>query len=365
MNNDASFLENMYLKLNDYLFNIDSNFFDELNTLLDTCKKRVHNPTSYDEMMEQLSIDEGLKSEELIELIKDFFHSLGSSYEKKFEDIISNNRIILSSGKSVEDSDESEMSLTGNYTDVVSLAHESEHIFSESEDNISIINALLCEVDAMVVEMLAIDYLKEKKNVNKYMVYDAREIDLIESDFFSSRYIEAAINLFNNIKNENTNFNNNALESAKIIYPSDYYRDEFEILFKGIMYTILSGFAHQIGYIVANYIHEKILEDPKNIYMFEAVTQALTEKDEEKQIDILSQSGIPIIKDRKISLSGESIEVLVNYIDKSNRRRNLKDTQTLIKESIDGLPTFSILSDIENVQEKQTLNEKPKYMGDN
>lgn len=368
MINEALFLEKVYLNIGNYLINIDSTFFDELKTLIDACKKKIHNPTTtYDEFIEQLRIDEGLDYEELIKLTKDFFHSLDTSYERKFEDIILKKKIKFSRGKNIENSNESEMVLTGNYADVTTLAHESEHDFCESKDNKSIINAILCETDAICVEMLAIDYLKEKKNVNKYNIYDAREMDLIDSDFFSSRYIEAVINLFNNKKNGNTNLNNHVLELAKTIYPFfEDYDIKFEKIFKGMMYEIFRGFSHQIGYILANYIHEKIIEDPKNICMLKAVKQALDEEDEEKSIEILSKNEIPIIENGKISLSAESIETLVNYIDISNRRRrNLKPTEELIKESMDGLPDLSILSKIEEFQRKQTSNEIPKYRGDN
>ena len=343
MLNNSNFLENIYLNLDEYLLYMDYNFFDQLKLLIDDCKQKVCNPIeTQEEIIEQLQNDEGLSVEEAINLTRAFFRSLGTSYENRFEDVISNNKITFSKGDLVA-SDESQVMLTGNYTDVAVIAHESEHVFSKS-DNYSIINALLREVDSMCMEMLAIDYLKENINVNNDNIYKVREMNLIEDDFFSNKYIETVISLFKNSKNNNTN--TDILESAKKIFTWEADDDSFGYIFKKQAYVILGGFSHQIGFILANYIHEKILENPENIQMFEAVTKAMNEKNEEKAIEILANSGIPIIENGTISFSNNSIEKLVNALDKSSRRRNNIPTKTLVTEAINGFD-FSKLKAID------------------
>ena len=345
MLNNSNFLENIYLNLNEYLLYMDYNFFDQLKLLIDDCKQKVCNPIeTQEEIIEQLQNDEGLSIEEAINLTRAFFRSLGTSYENRFEDVISNNKITFSKGE-LSASDESQVMLTGNYIDVAVIAHESEHVFSKS-DNYSIINALLCEVDSICMEMLAIDYLKENINANKDIIYKAREMDLREEDFFSNKYIETVISLFKNSENNNTNTNTDRLESAKKIFTWEADDDYFEYCFKKKTYVILRGFSHQIGFILANYIHEKILENPENIQMLEAVTKAMNEKNEEKAIEILANSGIPIIENGTISFSNNSIEKLVNALDKSSRRRNNIPIKTLVTEAINGFD-FSKLKAID------------------
>lgn len=341
-------------------------FLNGLRELLTFASNTVDNyETSSDDLIESLSSNQGFGKEDLLELTKDFFGTLSPVYQKKFEDIISTGTIKLEENPtlSMADSDASKLILTGNYSVFPTLVHESTHNFNNSPKNRSILHILLGEADAICMEQLAIDYLKSQKNINLDCFYTLREIDFAESDFFECKDIMAFINLFNAQKNGDIDFNDDSLKAAKTLYPYRAPIRQLNSLNSNFSMT-MSGFSHQLGYILANYIHEKISEDPGNIKMLESVIQCVSMEDyqEEEAIKILSENGIPIVKDGKLSLDPENINLLEIYLKKSHERRNYdrteesnhhssktagqKSVDKLVTEAINDTPDLSVLDEI-------------------
>lgn len=307
---------------------------------------------------------------------------------------------------SFENSSLNAFTLEGNYRDVVVGSHEVAHRFTsnQSATPTQIASLMFDEADTMYAEMLCTDFINAKYKQNFIGIYNFRTIALkssLESHDFdkSISNIEALKCLVDYLKFvQNNEINNNISDfKAKTEVLDKKLNSGKGTIFEKkefVLSQIYDAFEYHFAFTYANFLYQEAQKAPeKKADIFKKLLKINSYKTgfEDEQLSVIEDTGLPIVKDGKISLESQGIEAFISAFDKTyetfKARAKVKKTMEMKPNHTDSIQgkdnnTLSVKSavvnalkdgvtmdDVKNaerieVQEQQYTNDKSSKEGD-
>lgn len=292
----------------------------------------------YDLLLTEQSEDKNISINDTIEKVLAFFKTLGPRYEEMALNALRDTKIARGPSS---DSSAYDVFVSGNDYDASTLVHEITHSFVVSkdlstssfdeqlpEDRFSPLLMILSEINSYVFEFLYYDYCETigDDKQGKYDMIKALMI-LVPHLRINFKKIKTREEIYKIIIEGKAKDNIQKVLDGLNVSSSQQLNSQYVFLDQTFMYS------HPFGIMVACYIYQKILEDPKNMIMCTALEKAQTVVgDEESMLRYLEELGIPCFKNGKISLDESCVLKLCESMERT--------LEKLISDNMKKTPQF-------------------------
>lgn len=327
-------------KLKRFFSVYDDNFFTGMKKLFIGVSEilRSYNGVNYceqsdsifKEIFEQRSKNEGVSRSDTIGLTVEFFEMLNSKYQEIVVNLLQD--YLIENGD-INHSSSARMFLSGNYYDVITLCHELTHKFvtgSELENDydnfrnfgewkFSPYGTILSEIDSIVIEFLACDFIYLKTGKDLFMPNTLFRLLVVDSASKKVIGMDKDIKIASIFKKVDTREAFEEFYAMTSEFPTNaerYYTQK------------MRWYSHTFGTVVACYIYQQILDNPQKFDMFLGVEKAMGTVDNTGTLfSYLEQLGLPIVKDGKLSLDDDSVGVMLLSVKKTlDKAHNVSET---------------------------------------
>lgn len=244
-----------------------------------------------------------------------FLNSLDPSYRKSFQNLLENKQIEFE--KDFEENNEiaySDMKNNQNYiyipyqnniSDTFTITHEVIHDISLMPE-ISSARSFYCEVFSLLSEKLQKDYIQRNFHIKEYQLNEQNLLSYLNE---TTLYIKLEISLFLEY------FQKGYLTKMDVLKTIESFDMKYAIslwlhvksILKSKEFSLFLQQRYIVGYLLASYMHERILKDPKKIKELLELNEMINEYTEE---DVLHYLDLDLDGSSYFNLSDESYKKL-------------------------------------------------------
>ncbi|HPF82917.1 MAG TPA: hypothetical protein PLV83_01955 [Bacilli bacterium] len=291
----------------------------------------IINNYNFKNLKEKTKFKKKMDLNKTIELSKQFLNTIKKEYAAKLNENIEYGKILFPEYDNVMELGYVEVDehnnkiilvkLLNNIRDIFSLTHEEIHDVVYNVDSITDTSNILCEVPTILSELLLADYVKDKMNKNELINYKKEFLQvyaftalnfklqfLLIDEVITNGYIDK-ISLANIVLKIIEICNDESLAFDILYRVRELSNEDMSFYFQDLRYIN--------GIVLASYLHDKILNNPKLIKCFSGYNETYFDKSIPQ---VFKSIGLDVVDEDLLKISEDSYNELEKSFQKELKR---------------------------------------------